>query len=106
MANFVFLYSGGSMPETEEQQAAVMKAWEEWYGALADKLVDGGNPFTPLAKNITSDGTISDGPIGTLATGYTVIKADSLDEAVELARASPVLAGGGDITIYETFEVM
>jgi hypothetical protein len=106
MANFLFLYTGGSMPETEEEQAAVMKAWEVWYGELGEAIVDGGNPFTPLAKNITSDGSVSDGPVGTMATGYTIVKAGSLDEAVELAKGSPVLAGGSDITVYETFEVM
>src|SRR6266705_207945 len=65
MANFVLLYSGGSMPETEAEQAAVMQAWGAWYGALGSAVVDGGNPFTPVAKSIASDGTVSDGPVGT-----------------------------------------
>ncbi len=34
MANFVLLYSGGSMPETEAEQAAVMQAWGAWFGQL------------------------------------------------------------------------
>ena len=32
MANFVLLYSGGSMPESKADQAAVMQAWSAWYG--------------------------------------------------------------------------
>ena len=28
MAKFILLYSGGSMPESEAEVAAVMKAWE------------------------------------------------------------------------------
>jgi len=106
MANFVLLYSGGSMPETEAERAAVMQAWGAWYGALGSALVDGGNPFTPVAKSIASDGTVSDGPVGTMASGYTIIKADSLDAAVEMARGCPVLQGGGQISVYETFPVM
>ena len=106
MANFVLLYSGGSMPETEAEQAQVMQAWGAWFGGLGSNLVDGGNPFTPVAKSIASNGTVSDGPVGTKASGYTIIKADSLDAAVETARGCPVLLGGAQITVYETFPVM
>lgn len=49
-------------------------------------VVDGGNPFTPIAKSIASDGTVSDGPVGVMATGYTIVKADSLDEAAGMAK--------------------
>ncbi|HEX9133087.1 MAG TPA: hypothetical protein VF844_12410 [Ktedonobacteraceae bacterium] len=106
MANFVLLYSGGSMPESEAEQAAVLQAWGAWYGKLGSAVVDGGNPFTPVAKSIASNGTVSDGPVGTMATGYTIVKADSLDAAVEMSRSCPVLQGGGQITVYETFPVM
>ena len=106
MANFVLLYNGGSMPETEAEQAAVMQAWGAWYGRLGNAVVDGGNPFTSTAKSIASDGTVSDGPVGTMASGYTIIKADSLSAAVEMAKGCPILQGGGKITVYETFPVM
>ena len=106
MASFVLLYSGGSMPESEAEQAAVMQAWGAWFGGLGSALVDGGNPFTPMAKSIASDGTVSDGPVGTMASGYSIIKADSLDAAVEMARGCPVLQGGAQITVFETFPVM
>jgi hypothetical protein len=106
MANFVLLYSGGSMPESEAQQAAVMQAWGAWFGGLGSALVDGGNPFTGTAKSIASDGSVSGGPVGTMATGYSIIKADSLDAAVEMAKGCPVLQGDGNITVYETFPVM
>ncbi|HYB02655.1 MAG TPA: hypothetical protein VED37_20680 [Ktedonobacteraceae bacterium] len=106
MANFLLLYTGGSMPETPAEQEAVLKAWGAWYGKIGSNLVDGGNPFTPIAKSISSNGAVSDGPVGELATGYTIIKADSLDAAVAIARECPVLQGGSRITVYETFPVM
>jgi hypothetical protein len=106
MANFVLLYSGGSMPATEAEQAAVLQAWGAWYEKLGSAVVDGGNPFTPTAKSIASDGTVRDGPVGTMASGYTIISADSLDAAVEKAKGCPVLQGGGQISVYETFNVM
>jgi hypothetical protein len=106
MADYLLLYSGGGMPETEEDQARVMKAWDGWMHSLGGALKDGGNPFTPQAKTIAADGSVSDGPVGTPATGYSIVTADSLDEAVRLAKDCPVLLGGGHISVYETFEVM
>lgn len=105
MAKFVLLYIGGGMPETEAETAEVMKAWEAWYIQLGQAVVDPGNPFTPQAKSVTSDGIINDGPAGTMATGYTILEAGSLDEAAKMAQSCPVLQGGADISIFETFEV-
>ena len=39
-------------------------------------------------------------------SGYSLIKADSLDAAVKLARECPVLSGGGSIEVAETFNAM
>jgi len=41
-----------------------------------------------------------------MATGYTIIMADSLNAAVDMAKSCPVLQGGGQISVYETFNVM
>lgn len=104
MADYVLLYSGGTMPETKEEQDAVMAAWNAWFGELGGTLKDGGNPFTPAAKTIGADGSVSDG--GGSASGYSIVTADSLDEAVDKAKSCPVLQGGASITVYETFAVM
>ena len=106
MANYVLLYSGGKMPESAAEQATVLNDWQAWFGKLGATLVDGGNPFSPMAKTVASDGKVSEGPVGTMASGYSVIKADSLDAAVAMARACPVLKGGAKITVYETFNAM
>ena len=44
--------------------------------------------------------------MGGSASGYSIVTADSLDEAVDKAKGCPVLQGGASITVYETFEVM
>ena len=105
MSNFVLLFTGGGMPETEEEQAAVMAAWGAWYGGLGDAVVDPGNPFSPAAKYIASDGTVTDGAVGTANTGYTVLKADSMEAAVGMAKKCPMLEGNGQVTVYETFDM-
>jgi hypothetical protein len=104
MANYVLIYTGGSMPDTEAEQAAVMAAWGTWFGGLGDAVVDGGNPFGPAAT-IANDGSVRDGGASRL-TGYSILRADSLGAATALAKDCPVLSGGGAIEVYETFPVM
>jgi len=105
MTNFVLVYTGGGMPESEEEQAAVMAAWGAWYGSMGEAIVDGGNPFG-ASKSVSGDGTVSDGPVSSPpATGYTVISADSLDTAVSKVKDHPHLKYGGQVSVYETFQM-
>jgi hypothetical protein len=107
MAKFLLLYHGGAgMPQTEAESAKILKSWEVWYTALGKAVVDPGNPFTPAAKKVASNGAVSNGPAGTMATGYTILEAESLDKAARLAQGCPVLVGGGEISVFETFNVM
>ena len=105
MTEFVLVYTGGSYPETEEEGAAVMQAWGAWMEGLGDSLVNGGNPFTPQAKSIGSDGKVTEGAVGTPATGYSIVQANSLDEAVKLAKGCPHWQHDGQISVYETFQM-
>jgi hypothetical protein len=101
MTKFLLLYSGGGMPGTEAEQKAVYKEWEAWFGKLGSALVDGGNPFAQ-AKSVGADGKVTAGPVGSLASGYSILNADSLDAAVALAKGCPVLKSGAKISVYET----
>ena len=105
MANFVLVYTGGddTTQMTEDQQNAVMADWTAWYGKMADKVVDGGNPFSG-SKTLNANG-VHDGAGDKPLTGYTVISADSLDAATELVKDHPHLKHNGEVTIYETFEM-
>lgn len=105
MSDFVFLYTGGSSPETEEEQARVFKAWTDWFEEIGQGLKDGGNPFGSH-KTLEGDGSIRDGVKGAHHTGYTIVTADTLDAATTLAKGSPILEGGGSVTVYEVVEAM
>jgi hypothetical protein len=100
MANFVLVYTGGSRPATEAEGKKVMESWGAWFGKLGDKVVDPGNPFAAHAKTL-SNGTVQEGAAGTPASGYSILKADSLNTATELAEGCPLLQSGGKITVYE-----
>jgi hypothetical protein len=98
MAKYVLVYKGGNMATTDEEREAAMAAWGAFLGGLGDSLVDAGNPFGPSAS-------VGSGA-GAGLTGYSIVSADSLDEATEKAKGAPVLAGGGGVEVYETIEVM
>lgn len=103
MGKYLLAYTGGSMAQTEEEQQEVMAAWGAWFGQLGQAVVDPGNPFGPSAT--VSGGAVSEGGASSL-TGYTVLSAESLQSAGELAKGCPVLSRGGSVEVYETFEVM
>ena len=64
MAKFVLVYTGGGMPESEEEQAKVMAAWGAWYEGLGQAVLDPGNPFSLSAMNVVPGGAVSEGAIG------------------------------------------
>ncbi len=104
MANYVLAYKGGAMAETEAEREAAMAAWGGWFGSLGDAIADAGNPFG--ASTSVAPGQGSNGGATSALTGYSVLRADSLQAAAELAKGCPVLANGGSVDIYETIEVM
>ena len=93
MKKFIMLAVGFEQPDKE-----TMDAWMAWFASLGDKVVDPGNPLG-AGKEVMKDGTIKElGMDMTSTTGYTIINAESLDEAVELAKGCPVVAS---MRVYE-----
>ncbi len=97
MTKFIFLYNGGTYPESPEEAQKVMAAWEAWMGGLGDQLVDGGAPLGDKAHL----GGASDSGIN----GYSVVEAASLDAAKELCAAHPHVDAGGGIEIATFMEM-
>jgi hypothetical protein len=98
MAKFVYIYTGGQMAETPAAQEEAMQAWGAWFGSLGDAVTDPGNPFGGAAT-VSPAGVTSGGAAG--AGGYSIVTANSLDDAAGLAKGCPVLTGGGTVEVYE-----
>lgn len=100
MANYMFAYSGGNgVAADEAERNAQMAKWAQWLGHLGPALVDVGAP-TGSAKTISTGGSVSDGGSRGLA-GYSIVSAESLESAVQLAKDCPVLETGGAVDVYE-----
>lgn len=99
MPNYLFVFYGGMMPENPRDQKKMMDTWMAWFAKLGNAIVEKGSPTIP-GKIVRKSGVraIGANPI----TGYTVVKAASMDKAVEMAKGCPGVAdGSGQLAIYE-----
>ena len=96
-------YYGGKQPSSREEGVEHMSKWKAWVDSLGDKVI---NPGTPLlsTKVITSN-TIEDDNDPDSLNGFAVVKAETMDEAVEIAKADPFLSNGGTIRVSEMMEM-
>jgi hypothetical protein len=96
MKKFVFLMYGYETPTQE-----IMEAWNKWFVSIGDKVVDSGSPFGP-GREISHSGTKElPHDLGAI-TGYTIINADSMDEAEEIAKGCPIITS---VRVYEAMSM-
>ena len=104
MPDFVFAYHGGGMPETPEEGAKVMAAGQAWYGNMGDAVVNGGAPVG-MSKTVSSGGVADDGGANPLS-GFTVVRADTIEAACEMAKGCPmVVNGNGSVEVAQVHEM-
>jgi hypothetical protein len=97
----IFRHQDGGKVASPEQIQVWMKQTMDWIGGIAaqNKFVLGnGLPFDD-AKVVWHNNVVTNGPFGDIKEtlgGYIIVKADSVEEAVEFAKGSPVLQGEGN----------
>ena len=91
MAEYVLAYHGGRQPESPEAGAAQMAKWKAWLAGLGDAVVNPGTPLGP-SRMVSADGVAEGGP--DRLNGFSIVKADSLEAAVDMAKACPFLEMG------------
>lgn len=104
MAKYLFVYHGGGKAETDEELKASMDAWGAWFGSMGAAVIDGGNP---VGESITvqSDGSVRNDGGANPASGYSLIEAADLDDALAKAKACPILTVGGSVEVAEAFDM-
>jgi hypothetical protein len=103
MPDYIIAYHGGNRPESPEDGAKQMAKWKAWVAGLGDAVV---NPGTPLGKSrIVSSGRVSDDGGSNPMTGFSVVRADSMDAALEIAKGCPYLDIGGTIEVAEVMQM-
>jgi hypothetical protein len=84
MKKFVLIMIGFTKPTPE-----IMESWMQWFKSIEDKIVDQiglGN-----GKEVTKN-SITELPMDKDAiTGYLVINAENIDEAIKIAQSCPMI---------------
>lgn len=104
MPNFIFAYHGGMAPRSPEEGEKVMAQWNAWYGAMGDKLSNGGGPCGQ-SKTVSPGGIADDGGANPLS-GFTLVTAASHEAACEIAKGCPmVVDGSGSVEVCELLDM-
>ena len=98
MPDYLYVYKGGGMPETEAAQQESMARWGAWMEKNAKSFVDPGNP---VMKSWTVDANGPHEGAEVPTTGYTIVRADSIEAACDMARDNPMIADGGSVEVAE-----
>ncbi len=97
----IMRHDDGAKVASPEQMQQWMKQTMDWIGGIAaqNKFVSGtGLPFDQ-AKVVNHNKVVTNGPFGDIKEtigGFIIVKANSVEEAVEFAKGSPVLQGEGN----------
>lgn len=104
MSEYLFVYQApmtpaDAAPPEPAQMDAVMGEWNAWAGRVGEGLVDFGTPLAGGVR-VTKDGT---SPSTREVAGYSIIEADDMESALELAKVHPHLnmPDGCEIEVHE-----
>jgi hypothetical protein len=101
MQDFLLIYQGGDPNWAKKPKAElerIMKEWNAWFKELesSGNLRNPGAPLAPQGAVVSRNGggIVTDTmvpEVKELIGGYSVVQADSLERATELAKGSPFL---------------
>jgi hypothetical protein len=103
MNEFVLIFRTDYLPEAKfspDEMQSMMQHWQNWMGSIAaqNKLASTGNRLGSSGATLKPGNVITNGPfaeIKEIITGYIVVRAESIDEAAEMAKGCPLVVGGG-----------
>jgi len=113
MKEFMLIFSGPDYTQagfSPEQSQAQFARWYTWVEDLKKKgTYFEGRPLLPGGKNIKGKKpVVTDGPFAEskeIVGGYFIIKADSMDDAVSIAKDCPDLEIGGQVEVREVMKM-
>ncbi|WP_319545478.1 YciI family protein [Ruegeria conchae] len=104
MPQYLFVYHGGHTPTDPAEVDATMAAWGAWFQDIGGSLEIPGNP---VGQSYTvTNGRVEDNGGANPASGFTVVKADSIEAATAMAKGCPmVVNGSGSVEVAEVHEI-
>ena len=103
MAQYMISYLGGDQPSSPEEGKQHFAKYKEWLSSLGDSAVSPANPLKNTST-VNPDGSVTTGGTTTMS-GYTIIEFDSMDAALEIAKACPFLDINGSLEVSELMQM-
>ena len=107
----MFLFRGGLDPQSAspEEMQQNMQKWFSWVDELKAKgIYHSGEPLLPGGKTLRKDNVITDGPFAEskeVIGGFFMVQANTIEEAVDLAKGCPDLPNGGSVEVREVMKM-
>ena len=101
--NFMLAYYGGNQPSSKDEGMAQIGKWKAWVGSLGENLINTGTPL--MDTKIVTSRDVQDENDPNSMKGFAVVKADSIEAAVEIARSDPFLDIDGRIHVSQMKEM-
>ena len=102
MSQFVISYIGGNKPSSPEEGMAQMTKYKAWLSGLGEAVVSPANPFGNT-HTVNSDGSVVAGSTSSMS-GYSIVEADSLDDAISMVKDCPFLEMCGVLEVSELMQ--
>jgi hypothetical protein len=103
MPQYLIVYLGGNQPATPEEGQKHFAKYKEWLSALGDSAISPANPIKNT-NTVNPDGSVTSEST-TMMSGYTIIAADTMEKALESAKACPFLDIGGTLEVSELVQM-
>lgn len=103
MSRFIMVYLGGDQPSSPEEGKTHFAKYMEWLTSLGDAAVSPANPLKNTTTVNPDGSTSSEGK--TKMSGYTIVEAESMEKALEVAKACPFLEINGSLEVSELVEM-
>jgi hypothetical protein len=103
MPQYCITYLGGDQPSSPEEGKQHFAKYKEWLSSLGDSAVSPANPFKDT-RTVNPDGTVTTGST-TSMSGYTIIETESIEAALEIAKACPFLDINGSLEVSELIQM-
>ena len=98
MTQYLLVYFGGNPPSMPEQGQQHFAKYQQWLASLGEAAV---SPMNPIKGTRSLNAASGEAAGATGMSGYTVIEADSMEAALEMARGCPFLDIGGTLEVSE-----
>jgi hypothetical protein len=102
MPAFLLAFHGGRALTEADDDSLNSDAWYDWMSGIEDALIDAGNP-THDSRIVSADGSVSDAGSNRIS-GYSIVAAMTMDDALAIARTCPILLEGGTVEVSELIE--